>query len=147
MLWGANISCKFSFYFKPFGSPLQAHVAVLLFILCGESETTTSVTVYLECMFFISALTFLAKCDLVCVKLKKKCWINWCQMFCTISISPFSWTLYWRQGLVGVTSGIVEEITWHLLDLLRIILCGTIVLNCRFERLVDLRKVLRRDAW
>lgn len=146
MLWGANISCKFSFYFKPFGSPLQAHVAVLLFILCGESETMTSVTVYLECMFFISALTFLAKCDLVCVKLKKM--LN--KLVPNVlhnQYLPFSWTLYWRQGLVGVTSGIVEEITWHLLDLLRIILCGTTVLNCRFERLVDLRKVLRRGAW
>lgn len=47
--------------------------AVMLF-LCGESDTKTSVTVYLVCMFFfISALKFLAKCDLVCVKLKKKC--------------------------------------------------------------------------
>lgn len=98
--------CKFSFYFKPFGAPLQAHIAVLLFILCGIRNDNLCHSIFRMHVFYISALTFLAKCDLVCVKLKKKSWINWCQIFCTITISPFIELFYWKQSCMMVL--------WHV---------------------------------
>lgn len=91
VVWGGNIYCQCKNQFFTFSRLTTASTwCCFAPLLCEESDTKTFVTVNLVCMlFFTSALKFLAKCDLVCVKFKmmNKLVPNFAQSV----FSPFIW--------------------------------------------------------